>query len=137
MFDRLPRDVALVGEVPEDGIVGFCRVGAARPPHFGMTGEVGAIYLLPEHWGRGLGRRLMGSGADALERLGFGSAVVWVLTENPARGFYERLGGLRRGTTVHRMAGAEFGVTAYIWPRVRRLSERCAASGSDAGGPPE
>jgi len=85
----------------EDGSVcGFASGGA---------GELYSLYLLDSAQGRGLGRRL----AEAvLEALG-GRALVWVLEENPARGFYEHLGGMRVAEKQVDMGGEIFTEVAY------------------------
>jgi GNAT superfamily N-acetyltransferase len=57
------------------------------------TGEIDAIYLRPESIGQGLGQLLMSWTVDALTRLGYTSATLWVLDGNTrARRFYERAG---------------------------------------------
>jgi ribosomal protein S18 acetylase RimI-like enzyme len=85
--------------VAEDAecVVGFASVGRASDED---AGELYAIYVLPEAWGRGPGPALL---AEALERLrssGFREAILWVLDDNPrARAFYERSGLLLDGAT--------------------------------------
>jgi len=76
-------------------IVGFAGLAPARDSDAdpARTGEVWAIYLLPQAWGKGVGRELM---TEALERLasqGYQDATLWVLRENArARRFYEAAG---------------------------------------------
>jgi GNAT superfamily N-acetyltransferase len=77
-----------------DGVVGFVTAGPARdddlPPH---TGEVYAVYVLPDAQGRGLGRDLMTTATGWLAERGDVHGAVWVLTANgPSRAFYEALG---------------------------------------------
>jgi ribosomal protein S18 acetylase RimI-like enzyme len=78
----------------EDGVVeGFAAVGSAQDEDAEGLGELYAIYVEPELWGRGLGRRLIRAAEDALRTSGFPEAVLWVLEENPrARHFYEGSG---------------------------------------------
>ncbi|MDQ2968067.1 MAG: GNAT family N-acetyltransferase [Actinomycetota bacterium] len=72
-------------------IVGFVAVGRSRDP--GTDGELFSIYVLPEHWGTGVGRELIQTGEDELRRLGHKEAILWVLDDNPrARRFYELAG---------------------------------------------
>jgi GNAT superfamily N-acetyltransferase len=75
----------------QDGeLVGFTNVGPSRDPDLAELGEVRAIYLLPQHWGRGLGQELMSAGREALTAAGFPAATLWVLDVNDrARHFYE------------------------------------------------
>lgn len=56
-------------------------------------GELYAINLDPDAWGKGWGRELLSSATAELARLGFGEAVLWVATGNSrARRLYEIAG---------------------------------------------
>jgi RimJ/RimL family protein N-acetyltransferase len=85
--------------VGADGeIKGFAGGGAARDDDVTGAGEVFAIYLLAEHWGTGIGRRLMEAVTESLVEAGFKEAVLWVLEGNArARRFDEAAGWLRDG----------------------------------------
>jgi len=89
-----PRRHTLVVEQAGE-IVGFAHVGPTRDPEANeeLVGELYAVYVLPEAWGQGIGRALMG---DVLARLrceGFREAVLWVLEDNPrTRRYYELAG---------------------------------------------
>lgn len=76
-----------------DTVIGFCM--AQRE---GKSGRLGAIYLLPEYQGLGLGRKL----ADvALEWLGARDIFVNVVSYNQkAILFYERCGFVKTGKVV-------------------------------------
>jgi GNAT superfamily N-acetyltransferase len=79
----------------EEMIAGFTQFGPSRDSDADRecTGAVDAIYLRPESIGRGLGRLLMSAAVDALGRLGYTDATLWVLESNTrARRFYERAG---------------------------------------------
>jgi RimJ/RimL family protein N-acetyltransferase len=84
------RAPPIVAEV--DGqIVGFVSVGSATDA--GADGELYAIYVVPTHWGTGVGRALIEAGEERLRELGHHEAVLWVLEDNPrARRFYEAAG---------------------------------------------
>jgi GNAT superfamily N-acetyltransferase len=84
---------AWVAEGPA-GVVAFVDVLPSRDDDAdGSTGEVVAIYALPEAWGTGAGRELMAAALDGLRGAGFRSATLWVLDSNArARRFYERAG---------------------------------------------
>lgn len=72
-------------------VVGFASFGADRED--ASVGELYAIYVLPEKWGGGAGRAIMADVLTELREAGFGTAVLWVLEDNPrARAFYEREG---------------------------------------------
>jgi ribosomal protein S18 acetylase RimI-like enzyme len=81
------------------GFVSFgkCRDDAAAPDR----GEIFALYVAPEIWGRGCGQALLSHAVAQLRADGFASTSLWVLTANQ-RGikFYEACG-------FERMAGSE------------------------------
>lgn len=98
-----PGDPTGTGNVGDDHIVGFVSVGPSRDADAdaGTVGEVLALYLTPEVWGTGTGRRLLGTAVDQLRRCGFAEATLWALRENDrARRFYERAGWVFDGTTM-------------------------------------
>jgi GNAT superfamily N-acetyltransferase len=84
-----PGQTLSVAEV--DRVVeGFCLCG---PSDIEGWGEIRAIYVSPDHWGTGLGHRLLAAGELALRDAGFDRALLWVLEQNTqARRFYERQG---------------------------------------------
>ena len=66
----------------------------------GLTAELGALYVLAEHWDRGAGRRLMAAALESMRAEGFQEATLWVLDSNTrARRFYEVGGWAADGAT--------------------------------------
>lgn len=84
-----PRTNVLVAET--DAVIGYVFFGVARDDDVTPdTREVYAIYVHPDAWSTGAGRALM---AAALEALGEGPVVLWVLESNArARRFYALAG---------------------------------------------
>lgn len=85
------NDEAGVSVVPATGpVVGYVSYGAAGDSFpADRVGEVNSLYVHPGFWRRGYGRELLQAAIDELSAMGFGSAVLWVLTENQAaRRFY-------------------------------------------------
>lgn len=75
------------------GLAGFVACGPSRDPDMVGEGELYAIYVDPRHWGAGIGRELLSTGEEAMRRLGYREAGLWVLEDNPrARRFYEAAG---------------------------------------------
>ena len=97
----LPRTGVLMLE-DEDTVVGFAHFGPSRDPDAAPgTGELTAIYLVPEVWGHGGGggRLLLEAAETSLREAGFRRATLWVVSGNTrARGFYERMGWAPDGT---------------------------------------
>jgi len=84
-----------------DALAGFVSLGPARDEDQNpdQVGEVRAIYLLADAWGKGLGRQLMAAAVERLAAAGFEQAVLWVLDSNVrARRFYEAGGWSADGT---------------------------------------
>ena len=79
----------------DDGVRGFCAVGPGRD--LPELGELYAVYLDPQHIGRGLGRALIVEGMAALAR-DHDQAFLWVLEGNRrARQVYEAAGWAHDG----------------------------------------
>ena len=75
-------------------VIGFVTAGVPRDDGMPrLTGEIYAIYVLPDCWDRGVGRKLIAHAEHELKEQGFDEAVLWVLADNQrARAFYERSG---------------------------------------------
>ena len=85
--------ISLIASTEDAGILGFVSGGPARERFSGYDAELYAIYVLQEYQKKGLGIQLFTAFAQHMKRLGYDRLLVWVLTENPARTFYVRLGG--------------------------------------------
>ncbi|WP_433202639.1 N-acetyltransferase family protein [Dactylosporangium sp. CS-047395] len=84
-----PAAVVIVAEDPT-GLHGFVTVD---------SGVVRALYVHPDHWSTGIGRRLMDAGLDHLRAAGCTEAELWVLATNErARRFYTAAGWHPDGT---------------------------------------
>jgi ribosomal protein S18 acetylase RimI-like enzyme len=83
---------AFVAEI-EGQVVGFASYGSPQIKDSDFDGELFAIYILKTAHRRGIGRALAREVVNAMREAGWNSMMVWVLKDNPARGFYERLGG--------------------------------------------
>lgn len=75
-------------------IIGFLVYGPSRDAGAAVgTGELVAINLLPAHWRRGLGRRMMARLLAAAAERRWQALTLWVLETNlQARRFYEAHG---------------------------------------------
>jgi ribosomal protein S18 acetylase RimI-like enzyme len=89
-----PR-AGIVVAAPDREVVGFARFRPSRDEDDDASevGQIGGIYLLPEAWGMGLGKRLMCMALARLISAGYSQATLWVQRGNVrARRFYE-IGG--------------------------------------------
>ncbi|MGZ4541139.1 MAG: N-acetyltransferase family protein [Blastococcus sp.] len=91
---------ALLAESGGGETVGFVDLVPSRDGDAAAaTGEVTSLYVVPEHWGAGIGRALMTGAVDRLREAGFAQATLWVLRDNTrARRFYELAGWATDGT---------------------------------------
>ncbi|WP_328702892.1 GNAT family N-acetyltransferase [Arenibaculum pallidiluteum] len=112
--------------VEEAKVVGFGWCGGQRSSVEGYGGEFYALYLLDHVQGTGLGRRMMATMAEELLGRGHFSALVWVLRDNPARFFYERLGGARVAEHPIDFAGSRLTEVAYGWRDLMPLARLSA-----------
>ena len=120
-----------VADDEEVGVVGFGSCGPVREIPEGLdgtearVGEVYTLYVESDFQNLGLGRRLLDAMLRQLQADGCDTAILWMLADNPARFFYEGLGGAQVGRRADRMAGTEVEEVAYAWrdldaPLIRR-----------------
>lgn len=116
-----PPGTTLVAEHPRDGVVGFANAGPAEKPVAGYELELRALYLLEPHQRGGLGRALVRATAEALVARGHTSIFLWVFAANPARRFYEALGGQFLCDGEVELGGVIRSTVAYGWPELAQL----------------
>ena len=74
-----------------DSVIGFVGFGKYRNDELENAGEVFAVYILSQYYGKGIGYRLMQAALSELAD--YSKIAVWVLKENTrAIRFYERCG---------------------------------------------
>jgi len=102
-FENDPDGLLAVWLAEVDGLaVGFIGSGPAHDPDLAPpSAEVYSLYLLPEAWRQGLGKRLLLTAVEHWQGRGVGTLVLWVMEGNSrARSFYEaqgwRLDGARQ-----------------------------------------
>ena len=111
-------------------LLGFVSAGRLRGR--GAAGgrfdaEIYTLYVAKTSRGQHLGCRLIASAAMRLQLFGHASVMLWTLAANdPARAFYERLGGEIAGQREERVAGALLDEVGYGWPRIESLLEACS-----------
>ena len=97
-------------------LAGTAAYGPARQTETAGCGEVISLYLLPDCWGRGLGKALLEAALERLREMGCREASLWVLEENRrARAFYERQGFSLSGAALDcEIGGKELREVRYV-----------------------
>ena len=105
-FDRTGSEapVTLIA-VENEVICGFVTTGPSQDSDLPDVGELWAIYVDPQYWGKGVGRLLVTAGRDQMRRDGAREALLWVFARNHrATRFYEldgwRPDGARRAEAI-------------------------------------
>jgi ribosomal protein S18 acetylase RimI-like enzyme len=82
--------LAYLSELP----IGMMSIGKSRDDDLDdHVGEVSAIYLMSDYWGKGYGRRMMDFAVNRLKNQSYQAVTLWVLEDNHrARTFYEKFG---------------------------------------------
>lgn len=120
--EQLARTDALIFVAEDAGrTCGFVCGGKLREPIGDYDAELYAIYLLLEYQNHGLGRSLMQHLAKRLAQSDFQRLAVWVLAENPACGFYARLGAARIAEKPIEIGVAHLIEVAYGWRDIEQL----------------
>jgi GNAT superfamily N-acetyltransferase len=76
------------------GFVGFDRSRDPKTPS--TTGEIWAIYVKPEHWGKGVGVSLWDAAREGLEEEGCTTVTIWVPIRNERAMRFHELAGFKR-----------------------------------------
>jgi ribosomal protein S18 acetylase RimI-like enzyme len=117
-----PGQVTLIAE-SQDGAVGYVSGSVLSGDARAADAEVFTLYVLRAAQGVGVGRALLISAARVLQAEGAKSLMLFVLSRNePARHFYERLGGEAFAEVASNGWGQGLTETAYRWPDIAELS---------------
>lgn len=120
------REHVLVAEHENFGIVGMASFGPARDGATGYDSEVYTLYVDPSFFNRGVGKALLRAAFDDLRRRAYSSCIIWAHAKNPARFFYEAMGGRLIAERTARLMGDAVPETAFGWPRLA-LAERASS----------
>ena len=97
-------------------VVGFVSVGPMLSNIGDFQSEIHALYTLETVQGEGVGRLLFTAAQNHLLEHNFPDMALWVLADNPARGFYEHLGGrLLEVEKENEIGGVKLLEVAYGW----------------------
>jgi len=111
--------------VGDDGQISGYSLGLpgaeGYPPY---ESELVALHVRRENQRQGLGRLLVSTTSQTLITQGVRSLFLWVLKENPARVFYEKLGGMylaEKPWQNNQYFGTHILEVAYGWRDIRTL----------------
>lgn len=129
-----PANFAYVAEDEAGKAVGFVAGGPRWNGPERYVAELYALYIRADHQCRGVGTRLMETLVATVERAGYSSMLLWVLTENHrARAFYEKLGGVTVAAQEFEIDGVRIGEVAYGWEQTGTLLDRLCTRDRAAG----
>jgi L-amino acid N-acyltransferase YncA len=107
--------VVQLAETADGEVIGYGSAGPTRESSLPFSAEVYTLYVAPDHQGQGCGRLLLAAMLKQLQAQGHGSAMLWVLAANPARFFYQAMGGVVAAERRERHFGVALNETAYGW----------------------
>lgn len=119
---RHGQELIYVAEDTSAGVVAVGSAGPNRARGSSFAGEVYTLYVHPDFQNQGVGAQLLGALFRALAARGMSSAMIWVLAPNPARFFYERMGGKRVGDRDEELWGTTLKEIAYGWADLSRAA---------------
>lgn len=127
VFNNAPKDgnFTYVAEDRSGQIVGFVNAGIEREDNPLFQGELNAIYILDSHQQKGIGRELVRVVAERLSQMQIYSMLVWVLANNPACCFYEKLGGKKVNQKEIKRGETKLIEIAYGWTNTSSLYSCC------------
>lgn len=128
LFGENPVEVAFVAVVTKsipnsninhdstikEDIIGFVSIGNKKT-HEIYDRELNSLYILRDFQRRGIGKLLFKEVVNELKKENLKSLFLWVLEENPARGFYEKIGGKSFDSKMIKRGGKQLKSIAYGW----------------------
>src|SRR5215831_6901321 len=112
------REAVYVVENEKGAVLGMTSMGRARDSGLGYDAEIYTLYVDPSMTGRGVGRVLLAGGFAALSGRGHARCVIWAHAKNPARFFYEAMGGKLIAERTTAMMGIAVPEVAFGWPKL-------------------
>ncbi|MCF7911278.1 MAG: GNAT family N-acetyltransferase [Candidatus Cloacimonetes bacterium] len=96
-------------------IVGFITGGRQREEELLYDAEVYAMYVLPEFQKQGIGKMLLEKLVQDFHHENWQQFIIWCLQKNPAKAFYESLGGVHAETAKIRIGGRPLVKNGYLF----------------------
>ncbi|OIQ85606.1 mycothiol acetyltransferase [mine drainage metagenome] len=116
----LAEETNVIVAIKGGRLVGWISFGPNRDEDAVDTAEIYAIYILADHWRRGIGSELLKAAEPSFS--GFSSIVLWVLAENKrALAFYRNHGFEPDGATKQIEIGGAHLREVRLGRRAQRL----------------
>jgi len=112
------REAVYVAEDDKKNVVGMTSLGRARDSGLGYDAEIYTLYVDPMRTGCGVGRALLSGAFSALADRGHARCVIWAHAKNPARFFYEAMGGKLIAERTTALMGIPVPEVAFGWPKL-------------------
>ena len=113
---RLLDDGVTLVAVDDVGcIMGYAQAGPTQRADRRYPQEIYAIYVLPAYQRLGVGKQLFDAVRAWLASIGVNTLIIWALSDNPHRRFYEKLGGSEYKHLTIDLHGQMLKVVAYVW----------------------
>lgn len=118
-----PEDVLVIAETENEEMVGYALGKAGLTNITTYDCELTALHVSPKWQKKGIGRQLVREVASEFVNSGCKSMMLWVIDKNPARIFYERLGGQIVGEKTIKPGNDQlhFVEIAYGWKDISSL----------------
>ena len=122
VLKRGKSQFAFVATDVQGKVVGFVNGGLERERDPVYTAELYALYLFKEQQGHGYGAALFRAMLEKFLEQNHTTMLLWVLSTNPSRGFYEKMGGRYLKTKPLDIGGATLAEVAYGWDDLSALA---------------
>lgn len=109
------RSPTLVASDSNSTVYGFASAGPTRDKTLGFESEIYTLYVSPGFTGQGIGLALMSSIFRLFSKANYNGMIIWALSENPSRFFYEAMGGRIVAERQHPLWGGSYREIAYGW----------------------
>ena len=112
------RESVYVAEDANGKVAAMTSFGRSRDSGFGYDSEIYTLYVDPALTGMGYGRALLNGAFTTLNGLKHESCIVWAHAKNPARYFYEAMGGKLVAERTTNMMGIPVPEVAFGWRKL-------------------
>jgi L-amino acid N-acyltransferase YncA len=100
-------------------VIGVSSCGFNRDRDSNYEGEVYTLYIHPDYQNNGYGETMLANLFKIMIKQGYKNAIIWVLSSNPSRFFYEAMEGKRIREREEKLWGTSVREIGYGWSDLR------------------